>query len=237
MSESTPILPPDPWYLSPVQVSQVIALVSGILSLLFGIVGYIPGFEITTQASDAIVAKVSQVLTLGATLAGIVIRGRSPVHPLTLTAARAEAKRQGGFVRPMMLCLIAVIAFPVFASLPACSTAPGPASRATIETTVRIAVRHAVADSPRATEKAANIRKVIAQAQAASDAATTLVGLESLLRAEVGKLELSPVDRADADDLISLLAVALESGYGDETLDGFVQVSQFLDLVLRALPA
>ncbi len=133
-----------------------------------------------------------------------------------------------------LLCIISALSLSVL-SISACSTA-GP-TRATIETTVRIAVRHAVADSPRAQEKAANIRKVIAKAQAASDAATTLAGLDGLLRDQLDRLDLSPLERADAEDLIAL-AAELQTVYrGDETLDSFVQVSQFLEMVLRALPA
>ncbi len=115
-----------------------------------------------------------------------------------------------------------------------------PAAKAALEVTVRIAVRRAVADSPRAAEKAANIRKVVGELQAVASAESTVAGLESLVRVQVDKLTLSPIDRADANDLITLLGAVLEARFGSqdaEVRDKLVQVNEFLQFVLSALPA
>jgi len=44
------------------------------------------------------------------------------------------------------------------------------------------------------------------QVQAIATAESTVAALERAVRAEVDKLQLSPLDRADAEDLITLLA-------------------------------
>lgn len=114
-----------------------------------------------------------------------------------------------------------------------------PEGQAALDVSVRIAVRHAVADSPRALEKAANIRQVVARLQSVLTAESTLAALTAEVSAEVDKLGLSPLDRADAQDLLTLLSVALESRLGPDALksEGLVKVSDFLAAVLAALPA
>lgn len=108
-----------------------------------------------------------------------------------------------------------------------------------LETSVRIAVRHAVADSPRSLEKAQNIRNVVARLQAIATAESTLAALEAEVNVEIDRLDLAPLDKADAKDLVRLFAVALESRLGPDALEseGLVKVSSFLDLVLAAIPA
>jgi len=123
-----------------------------------------------------------------------------------------------------------------------CATTGGglsPEGQAALDVSVRIAVRHAIADSPRAAEKVANIRQVVARLQTVLTAESTLSALTAEVSAEVDKLGLSPIDRADAQDLLTLFAVALESRLGPDALQsaGLVRVSEFLDLVLAALPA
>jgi len=64
--------------------------------------------------------------------------------------------------------LLAVLSLSVLA---ACATNPdgsqslSPEGQAILETSTRIAVRHYIADSPRAAERIANIREVVAKLQ------------------------------------------------------------------------
>lgn len=127
--------------------------------------------------------------------------------------------------------------------LTACASTPGgnglsPEGQLALETSVRIAVRHAVADSPRSAQKAANIRAIVVRLQSVTSAESTLAALRNEVSAELDKLNLSPLDRADADDLLTLLVVALESRLGPDALqaEGLVRVNDFLTLVLAAIP-
>lgn len=138
-----------------------------------------------------------------------------------------------------------LVAFSLFVMLAGCVTTPtgsnalSPEGEAALQVSVRIAVRHAVADSPRAAAKAQNIRHVIAQLQGVLTAESTLVGLKNEVSAELDTLGLTPLDRADAQDLLDLVAVALEARLGPDALksEGVVRVSEFLSMVLAALPA
>lgn len=114
-----------------------------------------------------------------------------------------------------------------------------PEGQIALETSVRIAVRHAVADSPRGAEKARNIREVVARLQTVLTAESTLAALQAEVSGEIDKLGLSPLDNADAKDLLALFGAALEARLGPDALqsEGIVKVSAFLDLVLAALPA
>jgi hypothetical protein len=108
-----------------------------------------------------------------------------------------------------------------------------------LQTSVRIAMRHAVADSPRAAEKAANIRAIVVRLHTVASAESTLAALRAEVITELDKLNLTPVERADAEDLLTLLAVALESRLGPDALQsaGLVRVREFLDLLLVSIPA
>lgn len=107
-----------------------------------------------------------------------------------------------------------------------------------LETSVRIAVRHAIADSPRGAEKAANIRHIVVRLQAITSAESTLAALKNEVSNELDRLNLDPIDRADAQDLVELFAIALEARLGPDALksEGLVQVDEFLRLVLAAIP-
>jgi hypothetical protein len=139
----------------------------------------------------------------------------------------------------------AIPAYLCFLLLAGCVTTPDghsgltPEGQLALETSVRIAVRHAVADSPRAAQKAANIRSIVARLQAVTRAESTLKALTAEVIVELDKLQLDPLDRADALDLLNLLAVALEAKLGPDVLnsEGLVRVDSFLQLVLSALPA
>jgi hypothetical protein len=142
-----------------------------------------------------------------------------------------------------MKILFAVLS--TFALLTGCVTAPdgtnrlSPEGQVALEISVSIAVRHAVADSPRALEKAQNIREVVARLQTVLTSESTLGALEAEVSAQIDQLSLTPLDKADAKDLLRLLSVALEARLGPDALqsEGLVKVSSFLDLVLKAIPA
>lgn len=140
-----------------------------------------------------------------------------------------------------LLLVLATVLFSVLG----CQTTPTggseltPEGRTALDVSVRIAVRHALADSPRALEKAQNIRTVVTRLQSVITAESTLAALETEVSAEIDKLNLSPLDRADAQDLLRLFATALEARLGPDALNaqGLVRVNEFLLLVLVALPA
>lgn len=130
-------------------------------------------------------------------------------------------------------------------SVASCATTPDgeqqltPEGRTIMETSARIAMRHFIVDSPRAAERIQNIREIIAKLQALSDTQSTLVTLKEAVIVEIKKLNLDPLDEADAMDLLNLFSAALEARLGKETLqaDGLVKVNEFLTLLLGLLPA
>jgi hypothetical protein len=129
---------------------------------------------------------------------------------------------------------------PLLLILSACATTGGltPEGQAILETSTRIAVRHYVADSPRAVERVQNLREVVAKLQQLTSSETTLGALKGLVVLEVERLNLAPLDKADALDLLDLFAAALEVRLGQDPLqaNGLVRVNAFLDLVLAAIP-
>lgn len=78
-------LPPAPWWTSNVQVSAVIAAGAQVVSVLFRLAGHVPGWQITTQLADSIVADLTQLMTVGFGIAAVIYRQRSSIAPLTLT--------------------------------------------------------------------------------------------------------------------------------------------------------
>jgi len=151
-------------------------------------------------------------------------------------AAVPVANKQGGFARPLFLALIASLTLIAITITGCASTSPQ--SQLILETTTRIAVRRAL-ESDRAIEKARNIREVAQTLQGLVTAESTIAGLRDTVLAEIDKLELAPVDKADATDLVNLFAAILEERYGDEIAgdERMVKVREFLDIVLRTLPA
>lgn len=140
-------------------------------------------------------------------------------------------------MRTLLLSLVLVLAGCVNA--PDGSSGLSPEGQLALQTSVRIALRHAVADSPRAAEKAANIRAIVARLHTVASAESTLAALRAEVSTEMDKLNLSPLERADAEDLLTLLSVALESRLGPDALQsaGLVKIREFLDLVLVSIPA
>src|SRR5690606_23873616 len=127
----------------------------------------------------------------------------------------------------------------VFAALVAVlsACASNPQQQVAVDVATRIAVRHAL-DSPRAVEKAQNIRRVAEQVRAAATQDATVATLVAVAQQEIDKLDLSPIERADAQDLLLLMSALLEQrlGDGDVKPDFVVAVAEFADLILDALP-
>lgn len=126
-------------------------------------------------------------------------------------------------------------------ALTACSSSPSisPQGQMALEISTRIAVRHALADSPRAIEKARNIRAMAEHLKAIATENVTVGTLAAEIGEEIDKLELDEITRADAHDLLRLLAAMLEQrvGSGELMPDGVVKVAEFADFILSALPA
>lgn len=81
-----PVLPPEPWYTSPVQIGAVIAALSQIASILIRWFGLpVSDAQLEQYSADAL-----QLVTIGAGLYAIWKRQVSPVAPLTLTRTGAD---------------------------------------------------------------------------------------------------------------------------------------------------
>lgn len=78
-----------PWYKSPVQIANVTAFASAIIAL-FPQVGRALGLATPTDVSTA-VTTVFAFAAIVAPAVGGILRAKSKVQPLTLTAAQAEA--------------------------------------------------------------------------------------------------------------------------------------------------
>jgi hypothetical protein len=119
-----------------------------------------------------------------------------------------------------------------------CSSNPvSPTNQVALQEVTAIAVRRAVADSPRAAEKVANIRAVANQLLTITSI-TTVSQLRAQVDAEVAKLNLSPVDAADARSLLNIFEALLRERIGEDiNADAMVQVNEFVAMIVAALPA
>lgn len=137
-----------------------------------------------------------------------------------------------------MTKLVKLPAFIVLAVILAgCASTPvSPTTQIALQEVTAIAVRRAVADSPRAAEKIANIREVAGRL-AGITSVTTVAELRTVVDAEVAKLNLNAVDAADAKSLLNILQALLTERIGtDINADALVQVNEFVGYVLAALP-
>lgn len=144
-------------------------------------------------------------------------------------------------MKKVILILAAVAALAGCSSSPSGGSAAPSTQQMIIETSVRIAVRHALADQERTLDKARNIRAVAEQVLLAIDSGESwaVAALTAKAKAEIDKLELDPMSEADANDLLLLLSGLLEQrvGRGDLAPDALVKARDFIALVLTALPA
>lgn len=123
------------------------------------------------------------------------------------------------------------------AILAGCASSPvSPTTQIALQEITAIAVRRAVADSPRAAEKIANIREVAGKL-AGITSVTTVTELRAVVDAEVAKLNLNPVDAADARSLLNIFQVLLTERVGEDiNADALVEVNAFVGYILAALP-
>lgn len=82
--------PAIPWYQSPVQIAQTASAISTIVTL-FPKVGFLQALGLTDPGVvNGYVTSVFGVVALGAAVAGMLLRAKSKVQPLTLTQAKAD---------------------------------------------------------------------------------------------------------------------------------------------------
>jgi len=96
-----PVLPPAPWYESPLQVRLVAAGVSQVISCGFRLVKFF-GYEIEIADTnvDQLAADLTQLAALGFLGWASWKRQRSALQPLTMTRAAADAKAETSLVDP-----------------------------------------------------------------------------------------------------------------------------------------
>lgn len=127
-------------------------------------------------------------------------------------------------------------------SLVGCGSNPSVELSATTKVALQevaaIAVRRAVTSSPRAAEKAQNIRNVAVALQSVTSI-TSVSDLRVVVDAEIAKLGLSPVDKADANSLLNIFEALLKEKLGKDEIDStaLVTVNEFVSIIVAALPA
>lgn len=85
-----PLIPPEPWYASPVFVSGAIAVLGQVLSIVFRFIGYF--VELDGALIEKMIADILQVAAIGFGVASAIYRYRSKAAPLALTAEQAAKK-------------------------------------------------------------------------------------------------------------------------------------------------
>jgi len=110
-------------------------------------------------------------------------------------------------------------------------------SKVALQEVTAIAVRRALTDNPRAQEKAANIRHIAARLQAATSVAS-ISQLRLVVDAELDRLKLTAVDRADANSLLNIFQALLTERVGKDEIDAqaLVTVNEFVSMIVAALP-
>jgi hypothetical protein len=140
---------------------------------------------------------------------------------------------------------ILIVAVASFALLAGCVTTPdgnqelSPVGEAALQASVSIATRHFILDSPRQTQRAQNIKKVIGAIRGGVTADSTLAGLRLAVNREIAKLGADEADMGDVGNFLDVVDAVIESkiGEGELKAEGVVKVSDFLDLILRAVPS
>lgn len=93
-------------------------------------------------------------------------------------------------------------------------------------------------ESPRAAEKVRNFRSVV-EGLGPLEQFTTVTALRAAAEFEISKHDLSELDRRDASDLLDTFELVLrDQNKGDAIApDAVVKVSDFLQMLVRELPA
>jgi hypothetical protein len=118
-----------------------------------------------------------------------------------------------------------------------CASTPSATTQIALQEVTAIAVRRAVSDNPRAAEKVANIRAIATQLLTVTSVAT-VSDLRALVDVEVAKLNLNPIDAADAKSLLNIFQALLTERLGKDEIDAdaLVKVNEFVGYILAALP-
>lgn len=191
------------------------------------------GFDLTPDMQNYLIGGVMTLLMVGMRFVT-----KTPVGGSDMSSSGTGRQRGSSPLGVMVLVLWAVLVGSALFS--ACAATGGaamtPTAKAELQAVTRIAVRRAFSTSPRATEKAQNVRAIVATLHAVTSSQSTVAGLTAVVQAELDKLSLTPLDRADANDLLRLLSVALEARFQGADAERLVQLNEFLQFVLDALP-
>lgn len=152
------------------------------------------------------------------------------------------APREAGFATPLLLVLLAALCVGVL-GISGCASNPNterrisPIGRLALQEAANIAMRRYLAETPRAAQRAENIRTIAARLQA-STSFTSVTELRATVDREVSKLALSPLDLADARSFLNILDVALRDQIENDLIDSdaMVRVNDFLLTVLAVIP-
>lgn len=191
------------------------------------------GFDLTPDMQAYLIGGVMTALMIGMRLVT-----KTPVGSSGASSSGTGRQRGSSPLGVMMLTLWAILVGSALVS--ACATTGGaamtPTARAELQAVTRIAVRRAFSMSPRAAEKAQNVRAIVGKIRTVTTSESTVAGLTAVVQAELNKIPLSPLDRADANDLVQLLSVALEARFQGVDAERLVEINEFLQFVLDALP-
>lgn len=134
-TKESPLLPPAPWWTSEVQVRAVVAVAAQLISVLLRMVGRYTEVSLSTEDIDTVTADILQIVAIVFGGLAILKRKDSEIQPLTLSKGSAASqahsaqlnpitfeKKNGGFVRPLMLALLLAVAAPALVMQTGCTT-------------------------------------------------------------------------------------------------------------------
>lgn len=96
----SPLLPPEPWYNSELYVKGAIALGVQAISILLRIIGRWVEIDVDMEAINASAADLTQWVAAYFGYKVLTSRAASPIQPLTLTKASADAKADTALLDP-----------------------------------------------------------------------------------------------------------------------------------------
>lgn len=205
---------------------------------------------ITINAFDGLLSDttirwmgIALVILTGGTGSATINRGhvntaQIKVADAITTALNTPPPKQGGFARVGMLLTLLITALLVgCVSNPDGSRELSATGKIALQEVTAIALRRSIADSPRAQEKVANIRHVATRLQAAT-AVTSISELRLVVDAELDRLKLTAIDRADANSLMNVFQALLIERVGKDEIDAqaLMTVNEFVSMIVAALP-
>lgn len=196
-TKESPLLPPEPWYHSPVQVGAVIAAAAQIVSILVRWFG----LPVTDEQIDGYTADASQLVAIVAGVFAIIKRKNSEIQPLTLTAGSAASKahsaqlnpitmekRNGGYSTPLFTVVMLALAIVMSFGLVGCETLGVPTPKSYSErvasgysavTTIRMSATTLLNGKLISSEDATNVQKMADTAREALDVSRSLTGVDA----------------------------------------------------------